>query len=216
MVRIFEPGVAIENRRLGQVGEELGFIEEGAKASKLVAGLSVASEARGVRHDLGDGGLGDVVVQAGDEGADGVVEFQPAPFSEEHEAGGGEALRVGGDAKAVARGKQLAGGEVGGACGVFEHELALMHDGKKTADLLWAAELIVDPGRDIGSGALQPVFHEIFPALWSNCENNACATSGDKISVPFYNDNGWIREADPRHSAEDRFLVLRVPSQGRS
>ena len=89
-----------------------------------------------MRHDLGKGGLGDVVVQSGDEGADGVVELQPAAFAEEHEAGGGEALGVGCDAEAVARGKQLAGGEVSGAGGVFEHEFAFMHDGEQTTDLL--------------------------------------------------------------------------------
>jgi hypothetical protein len=62
VVRVFEPGVAVENGRLGQVGEELGLIEEGAKACELVAGATVAREAGGVRHDLGKRGLGDVVV----------------------------------------------------------------------------------------------------------------------------------------------------------
>ena len=61
VVRVFEPGVAVKNRRLGQVGEELGLIEEGADARKLVAGATVASEAGGVRHDLGKGRLGDIV-----------------------------------------------------------------------------------------------------------------------------------------------------------
>jgi hypothetical protein len=164
VVRVFKPGVAVKNRRLGKVGEELGPIEEGAKACKLVAGATVAGEAGGVRHDLGKGGLGHVIVQTGDEGADGVVEFQPAPFPEEHEACGGEAFRVGRDAEAVARGKQLAGGEVGGTDGVLEHEFAFMHDGEETPDLLWVAKLIVDPGRDVGSGPLQPVFHQILPS----------------------------------------------------
>ena len=95
MVRVFEPGVAVKNRRLGQVGEKLCLFDEGAKASKLVAGAAVAGEAGGVRHDLGKGGLGDVVVQSRNEGANGVVELHQAPFAEEHEAGGGEALRVG-------------------------------------------------------------------------------------------------------------------------
>ena len=107
-----------------------------------------------MRHDLGKGGLGDVVVQAGNEGADGVVEFQPAPFAKQHEACGGEALGVGCDAESVTRGKQLAGGQVGGAGGVFEDEVAFMHDGEETADLLWVAELIVDPGGDVGNGPL--------------------------------------------------------------
>ena len=38
-----------------------------------------------------------------------------------------------------------------------------MHDREETSDLLCAAELIVDPGGDVGDGALQPVFHKIFP-----------------------------------------------------
>ena len=42
-------------------------------------------------------------VQSGDEGADGVVELQLAPFAQQHEACGGEALRVRGDAEAVTR-----------------------------------------------------------------------------------------------------------------
>ena len=131
----------------------------------MVAGATVAGETGGVRHDLGKGGLGDVVVQAGNEGADGVVEFQPAPFAKQHEACGGEALGVGCDAESVTRGKQLAGGQVGGAGGVFEDEVAFMHDGEETADLLWVAELIVDPGGDVGNGALQPVFHQRFSGL---------------------------------------------------
>ena len=118
-----------------------------------------------MRHDLGKGRLGDVVVQPGDEGADGVVEFQPTSFAEEHEACGGEALRVGCDAEAMTRRQQFAGGEVGGAGGVFEDEVAFMHDGEETADLLWVAELIVDPGGDVGNGALQPVFHRRFSGL---------------------------------------------------
>jgi hypothetical protein len=75
-------------------------------------------------------------VQTRDEGAEGVIEFQLAPFAKEHEACGGEAFGVGCDAEAVTRGEQLAGGKVSGAGGVFEHELAFVHDGEKTADLL--------------------------------------------------------------------------------
>lgn len=116
-----------------------------------------------MRHDLGKGGLGDIVMKSGDEGADGVVELQPAPFAEEHQACGGEALRVGCDAEAVTRSKQLAGGQVRGPGCVFEHQLALMDDGEETPDLLWVAELIVDPGGDVSGSALQPAFHEIFP-----------------------------------------------------
>ena len=37
-----------------------------------------------------------------------------------------------------------------------------MHDGEETADLLWVAELIVDPGGDVGGGPLEPVFHRRF------------------------------------------------------
>jgi hypothetical protein len=41
-----------------------------------------------------------------------------------------------GDAEAVTRGQQLAGGKVGGPGSVFEHEFAFVHDGEKAADLL--------------------------------------------------------------------------------
>ena len=65
----------------------------------------------------------------------------------------------------MTRRQQFAGGKVGGAGGVFEDEVAFMHDGEETADLLWVAELIVDPGGDVGDRALQPVFHQRFSGL---------------------------------------------------
>ena len=52
----------------------------------------------------------------------GIVELELALLAQLHDAGGGEALRVRGDAKAVARRERLAGREIGGTEGALEDD----------------------------------------------------------------------------------------------
>jgi hypothetical protein len=72
---------------------------------------------------------------------------------------------VGRDAESMARGQPLCGRKVSRAPGIFEDELAIVHDGEETANLACAAQLIVDPGRDVGAGALEPDFHPLLPRV---------------------------------------------------
>ena len=65
--------------------------------------VAVADKAGAVREKLRDRGFRDRGVQALDKLPDGIVELELALFAQLQDAGRGEALRMRGDAKAMAR-----------------------------------------------------------------------------------------------------------------
>jgi hypothetical protein len=72
------------------------------------------------------------------------------------DAGGGEALGMRGDAKAMARRQRLAGRQIGVAEGALEHDPAAMGDRDDAARLLGHAHLERQPFRDVFQRAAQP------------------------------------------------------------
>ncbi len=91
--------------------------------------------------------------------ADGVVEPDLALLAQLHDAGGGEALGVRGDAEAVARGELLAGIEIGEAERMLGDDLAAVSECDEDAWLLDCRQLEFDPGADVVDRGSQPRVH---------------------------------------------------------
>ena len=124
MVRVLEALLGRQRRGLGEISPQLLCVEIGPTVLKLPAVSPVADEAGAVREKLGRPRSGDRRVQPHDEVARGVVEAQPPRLAQLQDAGGREALRVGGDAEAVASGERLPGPQVRRAERRLEHDLA--------------------------------------------------------------------------------------------
>src|SRR5205085_11920841 len=93
--------------------------------------------------------------------ADRVVEMQMPGLAQLHDAGGGEAFRMRGDAEAVARRQRLASVEIGGAEGLFKDDLALVADRDDTTRLLGFPHLEFQPARDVVERRRQPFGHRV-------------------------------------------------------
>ena len=90
-----------------------------------------------------------------------VVELELALLAQLHDAGGGEALRMRGDAEAVARRERFAGVEIGGAEGALQHDLAAMRDRDDAARLLRGLHLEFEPARDVVERGGEPAVHGV-------------------------------------------------------
>lgn len=100
-------------------------------------------------EQLCDRRLGNARMQVADILADGVVEPQLALLAQFQDAGGGEALGVRGDAKAVPRRQLFAGVEIGKAEGMLGDDFAAMGDRDDEARLLRSDQLKLDPRADV-------------------------------------------------------------------
>jgi hypothetical protein len=94
---------------------------------------------------------------------DRVVELQFAPLAQFHQSGGGEGLRMRGDAKAVARGERFAGIEIGLTERVLDYDFAPMRNGDDASGLLRSQQLKFEPVGDVVDRGSQPWFHLIDP-----------------------------------------------------
>src|SRR5262249_7315748 len=167
MVRVFEAGAALQDRRLRQVGPQLIGIAKGPAIVPLAAVDAVADDPRAVRQQLQDRHLGQLRMQAVDMAASPVVKRQAAFLAQLHDAGGGEGLRMRGNAEAMARRQCRALRRIVMAEGCFEHHLAALGDGDGNAGQLEATPLEVDPLRDVVERRLQPFLHGRGPRLCS-------------------------------------------------
>ena len=86
---------------------------KGRRSQELAGLLAVADDAGAVGEDLAERGAGNPRVQTVDVVSDRVVELELALLAQLHHAGGGEALGMRGDAKAMARREADAPGQVG-------------------------------------------------------------------------------------------------------
>jgi len=93
----------------------------------------VTDQTGAVGEQLADCRFADLRVQAFHIFANRVVQAQLAGFSQLHDAGGGEALRMRGYAKAMARRQCFAGREISRAVGTLEGGLVAVHDNRDTA-----------------------------------------------------------------------------------
>src|SRR5258707_11564631 len=98
-------------------------------------------------------------MQAADILADRVVEPNLALLAQLHDAGRGKALRMRGDAEAMARGELLAGVEIGEAERMFGDDFAAMDECDDDARLLKCRLLEFDPGADVVERGSQPIVH---------------------------------------------------------
>ncbi|MET4444749.1 hypothetical protein ABIB75_003026 [Bradyrhizobium sp. GM2.2] len=142
-----------------QFREQLARVEIGTAVDELAGIGAVARQSRAVREHLRNRRFGDARMQAGDMLADGIVEPELALLAQLHDAGRGKALRVRGDAEAVARGELLAGVEIGEAERMLGNHLAAMDEGDHDARLLDCGVLEFDPGANVVDRGSQPLVH---------------------------------------------------------
>ena len=120
---------------------------------------SVARQPGAVREHMGNRGLGHARMQAADILADGIVEAELALLAQLHNAGRGKALRVRGNAEAVARSELLASVEIGKPKCMLGDDLAAMDECDHDAGLLDGRLLEFDPGADVVDRGSQPRVH---------------------------------------------------------
>ena len=84
-------------------------------------------------------------MQPGDILPDGIVEMQFVLLAQFQDRGGGEALRMRGDAKPVPRREFLAAAEIGMAERTFEHDAVAMRDRDDASGLFGYAHLEREP-----------------------------------------------------------------------
>lgn len=159
VVGIFEARAGLDRGRPHQLGEKLFRVEIGTAVDELAGIGAVARQPGAVREYLGDRGLGDTRMQAADILADGIIEPDLALLAQPHDAGGGKALRVRGDAEAVARCELLAGVEIGKPERMLGDDLAAMDKRDDHARLLDCRQLEFDPGADVVDRGSQPRVH---------------------------------------------------------
>ena len=94
-----------------------------------------------------------------DEAAGAIVELEPSVLAKFHDAGGGEALRMRGDAKAMVRGQRRAGAQIDDAEGLLQYDLAADRRRDDAAGLLGVAQLEFDPAWNIIERRRQPWLH---------------------------------------------------------
>ena len=165
-----EPVVGILEARVGldggsglEIGHQLLGVEEGAPIQELAGLLAVADDAGAVREDLAERGAGNPRVQALDVVSDRIVELELTLLAQLHDAGGGVALGVRGDAKAMARREGGALGQIGVAERLLQDDPVLVRDGDHAARLLGHAHLEVHPARDVVEGRGEPFLHGTDP-----------------------------------------------------
>lgn len=119
---------------------------------------AVADRTGGVAEQLADGGIGQrgvrVVVQ---QVRHGVVEAEAAGLHQLHDRDGGEGLGVAGHTEQVVGGERLAGGLVGVAVGLGEHELVAEAHGHLGAGNLLHLHLGGEPAAQVRDQLLQLV-----------------------------------------------------------
>src|SRR5258708_36036282 len=91
-----------------------------------------------------------------DESARGVVELELALLAQPHDAGGGEALRVRGDAEAVAGRQRHSAGEIGMAETLLEQDAPALGDRDRAARQLARPHLKLEPAGDIVESGAAP------------------------------------------------------------
>src|SRR5262249_25465618 len=169
VIRVLEPRIGLDDRRALEIGPQFRRIMEGPAIAELPGVVPLPDEPSTVGEQLGDGHPIHRGMEVADVIACRVVELEPLLLAQLHDAGGGEALRMRGDAKAVARGQGLAAHEIREAEGPLEHDLAAMCDGDDTTGLLRHRHLEVDPLRDVVERALEPAVHghaSEYSGLW--------------------------------------------------
>jgi hypothetical protein len=113
-----------------------------------------------VGQQLREGHARDRRMQAGDVLSGRIVELQLALLAQFQHACGGEALRMRGDAKAMARRERLAGREIRRAEGPLENDLAAVGDCQQAAGLLARLHLEFDPAGKVVERDAEPAVHE--------------------------------------------------------
>lgn len=159
VVGIFEARAGLDRGRQLQLGEKLFRVEIGAAVDELAGISAVARQPGAVREHLGNRGLGHARMQVAHILADGIVEPELALLAQLHDAGRGKALRVRGDAEAVARSELLASVEIGKAERMLGDDLAAMNKRDHDAGLLEGRLLEFDPGADVVDRGSQPRVH---------------------------------------------------------
>ena len=99
--------------RLFRSARSSARVEIRPPVDELAGVVAVADDAGGVREKLRDGRARDRRMQAVDIIAGRIVELELALLAQLHDAGGGEAFGMRGDAEAMARGQLFAGREIG-------------------------------------------------------------------------------------------------------
>ena len=112
-----------------------------------------------MREELRDRDLRDRRMEALDMLPDTIVEAEPAVLAKLHDAGSGEALRMGGHTKTVPRRQRLSADEIGEAEGPLKDDPGFVSNGNHTAWLLRIAQLVFEPLRDVVESGLHPVIH---------------------------------------------------------
>jgi hypothetical protein len=166
VVRIFEPGVRLDDRCRRKIGAQLGRAEEWAPVLPLAAIAAVANDPGAVREQLTDCRGRDLRMQALDVPPDAVVEAKLALFTQLHDAGGSKALRMGSHPETVSRRQGYPANEIGVAERPFEDDLALMNHGDHAARLLRFAQLVLEPLGDVVEGGLQPMVQVLHLSEW--------------------------------------------------
>src|SRR5262249_12075394 len=112
VIGIFEARGGVDNGWCLEIVQQLVDTKEWPASGELAVVGAIANDAGAMRQDLAQGCARDSRVQAIDIKAGSVVEPELALFTQLQNAGCGEALRVRGDAKAMARCEFGAGCEV--------------------------------------------------------------------------------------------------------
>ena len=159
VVGVFEAAVRRQRRSLGERRAQLVLAEERAAVLPLAGIGAVADQPGAVRQQLRERHLGDGRMQAVNKPPCRIVELEPARFAQFHDRGGGEALRMRSDAKAVTRGQCRAGAEIGDAERLFQDHVALGGDRDDATGRLGLAHLKFDPSRDVVERGRQPLLH---------------------------------------------------------
>lgn len=159
VIGIFQALRARENRRPREIGEQLVLAQIGLAIEELARVYAVPQETGAVGKQLGQRHRRNVWVQALDIGAGPVVEPQAPLLDEAQGTRSGEALRMRGDAEAVARRQRLAGCKIGAAERSFQHDLALAGDRDRATGLVMEPALEFEPACDIVERGGQPGLH---------------------------------------------------------
>src|SRR5215213_2019010 len=126
---------------------------------KLPGVTTVTDKARRVREQLRDGHARDRRMQAADELPGSIVELELAMLAQLHNAGGGEALGMRGDAKAMARSERFAGVQIGKSERALQHHLVAIRNRDQAARLLRGGHLEFEPLRDVAESGFEPAIH---------------------------------------------------------
>ena len=161
VVRVLHAQIGVDRLRLGEFLQELLGAEEGPAMGPLAGVLAIADDAGGVREQLRNSRLRHCRVQALHVAAGRIVELQLALLAQLHDAGGGEALGMRGDAHQMPRRQLDLAIRIGVAPGLLQHHLALVRDRQHATRLLGQAHLEAEPLGDVVEGGCEPSVHGV-------------------------------------------------------